>query len=319
MKAIGGYFELELSKGKEYHQRALRLNLGRNAFEYILRSKRYSKVFLPYYTCDVMLEPVRKLDLEYSFYPIGEDLRPIFDFSSLIPGEVFVYNNFFGICDIQVTEVAKKCHDLVIDNSQAFFSKPLPCVDTFYSPRKFLGVPDGAYLYTNELISIKLEKDISYTRFNHLIQRIDVDSEFGYADFKSNEDSIANQQIKLMSGLTQRLLESIDYEYVAECRRKNFRYLHSKLELKNGLSLNIKNDSVPMVYPYLVPNGNEIRKELISQKIYIAIYWPNVLENCPKNSFEYKLADNTLFLPVDQRYGVDEMNYILEKIKNMML
>jgi hypothetical protein len=34
MQPIGGYFELELRKGKEYHTDAIRLNTGRNALEY---------------------------------------------------------------------------------------------------------------------------------------------------------------------------------------------------------------------------------------------------------------------------------------------
>lgn len=64
--SIGGYFGLELQKKKEYHQNAIRLNTGRNAFEYILRAKNYTKVYLPYYTCDVMLEPINKLNLKYN-------------------------------------------------------------------------------------------------------------------------------------------------------------------------------------------------------------------------------------------------------------
>ena len=32
--SIGGYFELELPQGEEYHKNAIRLNTGRNAFEY---------------------------------------------------------------------------------------------------------------------------------------------------------------------------------------------------------------------------------------------------------------------------------------------
>ena len=83
MKVIGGYFELELPKGKEYHQDAIRLNTGRNAFEYILRTKGYQKVYLPYYTCDAMLEPINKLALNYEFYQIDETFRPIFDASNI--------------------------------------------------------------------------------------------------------------------------------------------------------------------------------------------------------------------------------------------
>ena len=32
MKEIGGYFELELTKGIEYHSELLKLNSGRNIF-----------------------------------------------------------------------------------------------------------------------------------------------------------------------------------------------------------------------------------------------------------------------------------------------
>jgi hypothetical protein len=318
MKAIGGYFELELPRGKEYHQRALRLNSGRNAFEHLLRSKEYNKVFLPYYTCDAMLGPIHKLGLEHSFYNIDETMRPVFDYACLRGEDVFVYNNYFGVCDLQVKEVANNCKNLVVDNSQAFFSMPQPNVDTFYSPRKFFGVPDGAYLYTDELLSINLEKDNSFARFDHLIKRIDVGSEFGYAGFKTNEAGLANQPIKLMSRLTQRLLESIEYLEIAERRKRNFKHLHTKLKSTNGLSINMDDVSVPMVYPYFVPHGDEVKNKLISQRIFVATYWPNVLKTCPKNSLEYELANRTVFLPVDQRYGLDEMDYIYEKLKNVM-
>jgi len=33
--AIGGYFELELRDGNKYHNNAIRINSGRNAFEYL--------------------------------------------------------------------------------------------------------------------------------------------------------------------------------------------------------------------------------------------------------------------------------------------
>ena len=35
-EAIGGYFELELSKGEHYHKGALRLNTARNCLESLL-------------------------------------------------------------------------------------------------------------------------------------------------------------------------------------------------------------------------------------------------------------------------------------------
>lgn len=313
MDAIGGYFELELPKGEEYHKNALRLNTGRNAFEYILRAKQYKKVYLPYYTCDVMLEPIEKLELEVEFYHIDENLLPLFDYSKVKITEVFVYTNYFGVCDNNVDKVAQQCKNLIIDNSQAFYSKPLKGIDTFYSPRKFFGVPDGAYLYTNTLLDDKIETDISYQRFEHLLGRIDIGAEEFYSSFRNNDISFRNQPIKKMSKLTQRLLSSIDYKSVAESRKQNFEYLDSKLSKNNLLNLNLSSNSVPLVYPYHVDLGAELKKKLIDNKIFVATYWPNVSKWTKDTALENKITKDLIILPIDQRYNLDDMFYIITK------
>ena len=313
MEEIGGYFELELRKGKEYHQNAIRLNTGRNAFEYILRAKSYTKVYLPYYTCDVMLEPINKLNLKCDFYPIDSTFNPIFDFSLIKENDVFVYTNYFGICDGQVKIISKKCKNLIIDNSQAFYSKPLPGIDTFYSPRKFIGVPDGGYLYINDKWSIEIEQDISYSRVKHLLGRIDLGAERFYESFKRNESLLKGQPIKLMSKLTRCLLESIDYDDIAKKRQYNFNYLHSVLKDDNKINirLDLKKGTVPMVYPFLIDNGQKLKKKLIENKIFVATYWPNVFEWANIESFEYKLAKYLLPLPIDQRYNEKDMQTVV--------
>ncbi len=199
MNAIGGYFELELPYGEEYHKNAIRLNTSRNAFEYILKAKRYKKVCLPYYTCNAMLEPIQKLHLDYKFYHIDRTFRPVFNFDLVNQDEVFVFNNYFGLCDKIVNEISQKCENLIIDNSQAFYSKPLRGVDTFYSPRKFFGVPDGAYLYTDKVLNMNFEKDASFSRCHHLLGRIDRDAESFYEDFRRNDHNLEFQPIKQMS------------------------------------------------------------------------------------------------------------------------
>lgn len=314
MNPIGGYFELELLYGEEYHKNAIRLNTGRNAFEYILRAKRYKKVFLPYYTCDVMLEPVHKLKLNYEFYHIDQAFSPKFDFINIKQDEVFVYNNYFGICDKQVNKVAKKCKNLIIDNSQAFYSKPLPGIDTFYSPRKFFGVPDGAYLYTDKKLKIKFEQDISYKRFEHLLGRIDINAEKFYSSSKKNDDSLIGQPIMKMSNLTRRLLQGIDYKTIAQKRRDNFLYFQEKFNNSNQLEFFISQNSVPMVYPYLIRNGNILKQKLINNKIFVATYWPNVSKWCNPNMLEYNLMLNLLPLPIDQRYNKNDLTKIVELI-----
>ncbi|MDD2305483.1 MAG: hypothetical protein PHP53_12350 [Prolixibacteraceae bacterium] len=314
MNAIGGYFDFELSKGKEYHQNSIRLNTGRNTFEYILKVKNYKKVYLPYFTCEVMLEPIIKLDIQFEFYHIDNSLFPIFIFSQVQEHEVFVYTNYFGICDKQVLEISLRCTNLIIDNSQSFFSKPLPKIDTFYSPRKFFGVSDGAYLYIDKYLEQDLELDVSYERMSHLLKRTDCSAEFGFDDFKRNDDVLRNNPIRKMSKLTNAILSSINYDIIKQQRIENFYELHSYLKNTNKLKIELIDDQVPMVYPYYSDN-QKLRGNLLKSNIYIATYWPNVMDWCSENELEYQFAKRILPLPVDQRYGIMDMKKIIQLIK----
>ena len=315
MKPIGGYFELELNCGKEYHSKAIKLNLCRNAFEYILRAKKIEKLFVPFYTCDVMLEPISKTNTSFEFYQIDENFEPIFDFKNLNESDYFFYTNYFGLKNKYIHELSKNIKRLIIDNSQSFYSKHIDGNDTIYSPRKFFGVPDGAYVYTDVIYKNELELDNSTERFKHLIGRIENGAEEAFDQFKSNDLSFVNQPIKYMSLITKRLLENIDYSKKAKIRKKNFSYLHTKLKALNQLRFDLSEDSVPMVYPFLTKRM-DLKQKLIDNKVFVATYWPNVLEWCDVNSLEYKFAKQIIHLPIDQRYSENELEFIVNLIKS---
>jgi len=308
MKSIGGYFELELPKGSEYHKKAIALNSGRHCFEYILRLRKYIKVYLPYYTCEVILEPIKKLNLQYEYYHINEKLEPHFDFSLLQENEAFLYTNYFGLKDKYINTLPSK-HNIIIDNCQSFFSKPLPWFDTFYSPRKFFGVPDGGYLYTydNSKLDLNLEQATSYNRCSHLLKRIDFSAEKGYNDYKKNDSIISSEPLMIMSNLTHRLLSSIDYNYCKVKRQENFIYFHRQLENINLLNIDlmIGNKFIPMNYPLLIEKPY-LRRKLINQKIFIPQYWENVFNWTKETDYEQYLTRYLIALPIDQRYGIKD-------------
>ena len=311
--AIGGYFELELRKGEHYHKNALRLNTARNCFEYILRARKYTKVYIPYYTCDVMLEPLKKCNVDYVFYHINEQLEPIEETYQLQPTEAFLYTNYYGLkqrCVERLEEQYGK--QLIVDNAQAFFAEPLEGIDTFYSARKFFGVADGAYLYTDAQLDMELEQDQSYQRMSHLLMRADIGAEAGYREFRKNDDSLIDNPIRLMSNLTEKILCSIDYESAKQLRRTNYMQLDEQLCAKNGIRLTMDEDAVPMVYPYLT-NDTTLRQRLIANCIYVATYWPN-LAKLNYNTLEECLAKKIIALPIDQRYNKEDMKRIIESI-----
>lgn len=312
-KPIGGYFELELNLNNynnTYHFNAIGLNSGRCCLEYILKCRKYKKIYLPYFTCDSILDPIKRLGLDYSFYNIDENYF-IRDEIILSSSEAIIYTNYWGLLDEYCKQLAEKFkNQLILDYTQAFYSLPVDRIDTFYSCRKFFGVPDGGYVYTNANQDFNIGQDISFNRIDSLIKRIDLSAEEGFSDFKRISKEFHNMPIAYMSKFTSRMMSSIDYLKVLEIRRKNYLFLQSKL---GGKDLQISD--VPMVFPYKVKDGTNLRKELISKKIYVATYWPNVLEWC-NDYIENDLVLNTIPLPIDQRYNIVDMQRIVQIILN---
>ena len=314
-KAIGGYFSLELPYNEygEYHRDAIRLNSGRYCLEYVLRVKKYTKVYLPYYMCDAVLQPINKLGLDYQFYHIdkyfhiAEVLHPKKD-------EVILYCNYFGLMDEYVKIVTDRyAPNIIIDNTQAFFSHPLPEIDTFYTCRKFFGVADGAYLYTDKEADFDIPQDYSSSRMLFLLDRLDRSAEEAFSDYHKSEDSLDHDKIKKMSKITQFIMSSIGYKSVADRRISNYTYLHDNLSSSNTLSVDLERKNVPMVYPFLSEDIN-LRKKLIDNKVYVASYWPNVKNMSNLESVESQFAVSLIPIPIDQRYGNDDLNKILEII-----
>lgn len=304
---------MELNAGKEFHDNAIRLNTGRNAVEYILKANGYTKIYLPFFICDAVLQPIKKHNIEVAFYAIDEQLEPVFNYETTEDKSAFLYVNYFGLKDLFVQTLPAICKNLIIDNSQSFFSKPVPGTDTFYSARKFFGVPDGAYLYSNRKLDITFKRDASFERASHLLKRVDVDAESGFNDFRNNEAKLENQEIKQMSSLSKALLSGIDYQNAIQRRTENFDHLHASLKKLNKFKVE-RGLGVPMAYPFWNSNSN-LKKSLLAQKIYTPTYWENVKVWVEEESLEYKMVDEVVYLPIDQRYTVVDMDIILKSVQ----
>jgi hypothetical protein len=314
--AIGGYFELEISgRGSIYHDSALALNTGRNAFEYILISKKYKRVHIPYFTCDVLLQPLKKLNIEYIYYHIDEAFNP--NIANYHYEDAILYTNYYGLNQINIDLLVKKYNHVIIDNAQAFFDPPIDGVSTFYSPRKFIGIPDGGFVYESIGISTyNYEFDSSTERIMHLLTRIENGAESGYTQFKINDSKLDNQPIKRMSKLTRKLLSGVNFNEIREKRMNNFDFVHQNLKRSNKLTAFIEQSKMksPLVYPYWVDNGSELRNLLTTHKIFTAMYWPNVLERVQPNTIEYEFTNNVVCIPIDQRYHSADLVNIMERI-----
>ena len=310
-REIGGYQDFEEYHGIMLHDDGIKLNCGRNCLAYLIEARNIKRICLPYYICDSVINLCRKYDLDITFFHIGQDFKP--EIIHLEPDRWLYLVNYYGqLSEEDILQLKKQYHNIIVDNAQAYYDKPVKSIDTLYTCRKFFGVPDGAILYTNRRIERPLDRDESYTHMAFLMGRYERTASEFYKSMVENNHRFIEEPIKWMSKLTENILHSIDYEKVLEIRNANYMYLSENLEKRNLLKL--KQPAGAFAYPLMVENAEKIREKLIKNKVYVPTLWPNVLVQTENNTTEYKLASNVLPLPCDQRYGIEEMKYIVSQV-----
>ena len=319
MKEIGGFFELELDKKTEYYSDATaKVNSGRNAINYILQATRAQKVYVPYFTCGTVIEPIITLGIEYVFYAINKDLEIVNIVSSdLKENDKLIYINYFGIKNEYVDTLAREFgQKLIIDNTQAFFKKPIENTNNCYSPRKFFGVADGGYVYSPVKLDQHFEQEKSYDRCQALLGRTENDASEVYALYSKHNIEMCHRPLKMMSALTYKILSSIDYEKVKLKRERNFLYLHGQFAVINKLKILQEQIIGPMVYPLWIEKDG-LRDFLIQNKVYVPTYWSEVIDYVD----DLKLVDVNVVkyllpIPIDQRYEIFDMQIIVTIIND---
>lgn len=314
MKEIGGYIELDTFNLPMLHEDGIALNCGRNCLAYLIKSRKIKKLKVPYFICNSICDVCDQEGVEKEYYHIGLDFRPVNDFL-LEPNEWLYLVNYYGqLSNKDILKYVKMYSRVIIDQANGYFEEPLPNVDTLYTCRKWFGVADGAFLYTDRLLSDEFPVDESFDRMRFLLGRYERTASEFYGEYNNNNIFFKTEPIKRMSKLTRNLLHGIDYVSVEKIRRDNFDYLHKYLETKNYLKLK----NAAFMYPFMVNNGASIRKKLQAKKIYIPILWPNVFDIAESDSLEYKMAEDILPLPIDQRYGSGDMDIIIQEVLNCL-
>ena len=314
---FGSFIPLELygnEINKSFHSEAIKINTARNALQLILEKRDTTKVYLPFFSCDALYIPMKRLGINYEFYSINKNFEPVFDYRNIKDTEIFIYINFFGINDSIVDKLHDIVDNLVIDNSQSFFSKPKNDVPTFYSARKFFGVADGAYLYDKLSKGIKLSYDVSYERYSYLLQNLDLGQSIAYDSYSKIEETFEELEVKKMSNLTSILLKKLPYKEYNKVRINNFNYLNDELRDINEFDLpNIEKGA--LCYPLLVENGKYIKHKLMSNSVFIPTYWANVLELVHEKDIEFRFVNDIISIHIDHRYNKEDLKKTVKLIK----
>lgn len=311
MREIGGYIEFEHFHGMMLHEDGIKLDCGRSCLAYLIKAKGIKKIAIPSFLCDSVFYLCERYGVTLHFYQVGSDFLP--EKVEIDDDEYFCLMNYYGQLDQKTIEQYRdKYQRVIVDNSQAYFSEPVPGVDTYYTCRKFFGVPDGGILYTDTKLDAELEQSESRTYMEHLLGRFERTASDFYSQSVSNNKRFKDQPIRKMSKLTENILHGIDYNYVKKVRTDNFNFLAAQLSTKNKLQLN--DCDGPFAYPLLIENAEVIRKSLIENKVFVPVLWPNAAAEDTVSDKDKYLAKNILPLPCDQRYTVEDMQTICDLI-----
>jgi hypothetical protein len=229
--------------------------------------------------------------------------------------------DYFGIsadaCDTAIAQYGRE--RVLVDASQSLFHTPRESVATVYSPRKFVGVPDGGLMVGPQILPLPTMADeaASTARSQHLITRASGHILKGYDQFQNAEASLSCSESQAMSALTTYMLAAINFDQVRRRRIANFKNLSTALR---GIGFNVPelpNDAVPLCCPVIDVEGRLMQQKLIAQNIFTPTYWSDT--TLPEDDkIGLTLRDRTVYLPCDQRYGGPEMARIahaLLKIK----
>ncbi len=313
---IGSFLELEFQKGKEFFggaENIARLNSGRAAIYHAARVLDCDTVWVPIYQCDTVRDFLKRKGVSVKYYHIDREWNPL----DIEEGEneAVLLVNYYGIMSkSRMESLARSFKNPIIDNSQAFFCPPISGAMNVYSARKFVGVPDGAYVLGKcaEKYTEQYEKCYSSDTALFLLERIEYGCEGKtYASRSVNEHRIDSEDIMEMSALTRAILDGADYDRIRLLRRENFAIAHKLFGAINKIDPLIYYDetSVPMVYP-LVVEDDSLLQRLLDNKHFQGHWWSYILNEQPEDIYECYLSRYIIPITIDQRYGLAELEFL---------
>ncbi|WP_172588119.1 hypothetical protein [Shewanella xiamenensis] len=315
--AMGGYNQLQMNYfNSNIHPDAEKFQSARSALYAYLEAEKVKKIYLPKYICNSLLPILFDLSIEIIWYDINLNLLPIFK-PLLEPDERFLVVNYYGLISAELEKFINGDRGYIVDNSQALFSQPLEGVVTIYSPRKFLPIPDGGFIYSHLKFTKIYEYYESEKYFAHLVLRGVGLVKEGYELFKLAEQKFDDFKPKRMSKLSNKLIEYTDLDDIREKRKNNFEFLNKKLNHINELDIvrnalvSTTHNIVPLCYPLMLKkNIDSIHAKLVSKDVFLPRYWAGD----DLGNVGFLLYSNTLFLPIDERLSKKDLDFLVELI-----
>ena len=296
---------------------------ARSALAVLLERLSPRHIWLPSYLCDSVLVAVEQMRIPCRFFPVNSRLRcaNYTWLEDVRPHDVVVTISYFGFSadEIVVCKAKERGAWVVEDASQALLMDEAATAADFvlFSPRKFVGVPDGGILVSyaahgiREVILSSPPDEWWLQAYSACSLRRDYE-QFGvetdwFRRFQHSEAEAPCGRFSMTGFSEMLLMRAFDYSDIAARRRTNYQSLLGPLS-HLALFPELPPKVVPLGFPIRVSNRDAVREALFQESIFPPVHWS--LKGMVPDEFveSHELSREILTLVCDQRYGPAEMD-----------
>ena len=297
------------------------------------------RCLMPAYMCDSVFVPFRHRGWELIFYAVDSGLESTGEtlFQLILetnPGLIFIHP-YYGadtFRDLRAQlPVFRKSGILVMEDiTQSYYLEEAGQEADFVvgSLRKWYPVPDGGFVVSDLPIAEDVLQDgeaYAEERLVPLVQKweylqgvevLPEKKELFLQKNRSLEEALDRYEgVRRMSGVSAAILSETDEEAARHKRAENQSFLYEKMIGMKRLRpvLAMQGEEAPLYLPVYAKEREDLQRFLTEHDIYAPVLWP-LSEDAPDffEGDEDYIYEHLLALPIDQRYGIREMERIAQ-------
>lgn len=322
---------------------SLYLLSGRTALDFIIKDRkavgRFNSVYMPSYCCHSMIEPFLNNGVKVCFYDVLTDQQGnfVFDINYEFDCDAIYIMQYFGFQQPITEKIAKEFSDrkiTVIEDMTHSMYTNRPHSDyadyVYSSLRKWNGLYSGGFakkvksqfviempLCTNtdyvELRKKAFQLKKQYMEYNRGAKEAYLNLFHGAEEYLEKD-----YRGYLMDPSSYSAYMKSDAKAIRQKRLENASRLLDGISNKKQVQTifkSISQEDAPMFLPVLIPLElrEQFKQYLINHSIYCPVHWP-ISEFHQISSDSKLIYGKILSLVCDQRYGEEEIKYIVKVI-----
>lgn len=298
-------------------------------------------VLMPALCCPSMVQPFKQLGRSIHYYALKEDLTIDIESlgSEMSDNSILLIMHYYGRISYDpraLQSLISHYRNVIViqDCTQHCFSPKLfDNVADYYvgSIRKWLGIPDGAFVKCRrgDFICSASDPDIvEINRISDAMQKKALYLTNGDAVLKQNFRETFSEHMQLLKGainphrmsdISGRILKGLNINQLRERRRSNYDRLLSGIDIEfQDVTRYCVKQECPLCLPIIVQRRDDVQHELAQRGIYTQVLWPlpeDAKGMCVTSDYFF---EHMLAVPIDQRYSMDDMDYISGSIVDVL-